>query len=416
MQIEDFIYDAAVLKMGVCLERFLKRQLNVAQSNNRRSMQGMIEAYYNCTGRDRKTRCWMRLIREKRNKVAHASDEEIRARLTFEQFQEIRQTGLNLDQRLRNAAGHDTGMSEIMISSSLPYDMGNAGDLLKHGALATFVDWFLECGEKGIRYADPFAGRPWGYILKEETRRRMEGFSSSLLVIENAQPHWRTNSHQPHWRKDRYYGSSHVVRNIANARGKGAEVFASDKDKLARSDLEASGIALIDKQYKGYKPKRGFDILDERYYGAFDLILLDPFADFLLNEFGGYRRETSTGHFESISEAVKHNHKLCVMLFVLHVEGQRFHDRYVEERKNLRDCSFSMRCPRIEHTEVDGEAGYDMEILLISKQFAERSNSVSELNSRLRELRRALEDILQAGRIEFQSPDWLDTRFTARGT
>ena len=347
MQIEDFIYDAAVLRMGVCLERFLKRQLNVTQSNNRRSMGRMIDEYYKfCTRRDRKTRKLMRLILEKRNNFAHASDEEIRARLTFEQFQEIRQTGLDLDQRLRNATRHDTGMSEIMISSSLPYDMGNAGDLLKHGALATFVDWFLECGEKRIHYADPFAGRPWGYILKEETRRRMEGLSSSLPVIKNAQPHWRKNN--------KYYGSSHVVRNIAEARGEDANIFASDKDKLARSDLEASGIALIDKQYKGYKPKRGFDILDERY-GAFDLILLDPFADFLLNEFGGYRRETSTGHFESISEAVKRNHKLCVMLFVLHVEGQRFHDRYVEERKNLRDCSFSMRCPRIEHTEVDGE-------------------------------------------------------------
>ena len=362
MQIEDIIYDAAVLKMGVCLERFLKRQLNVAQSD-RRSMKSMIDEY--CTRRDTKTHDWMLRIREERNKVAHASDEETRARLIFGQFQEIRQTGLNLDRRLKDATGHDTGMSEIMISSSLPYDMGNAGDLLKHGALATFVDWFLECGKKRIRYADPFGGRPWGYIFKK-TRRRMEELSSFFPVIDKAQPHWR---------KNKYYGSSHVVRNIAGER---ADVLASDKDKLARSDLEASGITLINKQYKEYKPKHGFDVLNERYYGEFDLILLDPFANFLLNEFGGYRRETPTGHFDSISKAVKRNPKLCVMLFVLHVEGQRFHDRYVEERKNIQDYSFSMRCPKIEDTGVDGEAGYDMEILMTSKQFAEKGLSSNE--------------------------------------
>ena len=33
MQIEDFIYDAAVLKMGVCLERFLKLRLKTKSTN-----------------------------------------------------------------------------------------------------------------------------------------------------------------------------------------------------------------------------------------------------------------------------------------------------------------------------------------------------------------------------------------------
>ena len=411
MQIEDFIYDAAVLKMGVCLERFLKHHSNVS-SNDVRSM---IDEF--CKG-DHKTRRLMHEIWGKRIKVAHPQrhplNERTDAIFDFKRFQEVRQIGLELDKRLKNinTTGDNTGMSEIMVSSSLPYDMGNAGDLLKHGALAAFVDWFLECRAKEIRYADPFGGRPWGYIFKDETRRRMEDLSS-LLVIQYAQPDWRKNN--------KYYGSSHVVRKVAEAKDKDAVVFASDKDRLARSDLEASGIALIDKQFKGYKPKHGFDILNERYYGEFDLILLDPFADFLLNEFGGYRRETSTGHFDSISEAVKRNPELCVMLFVLHVE--HFHNRYVGERNKIRDFSFSMRCPKIEDTGVDGEAGYDMEVLLISNIFAERSDSVielkrrlGELKRRLGELRRALEDILQAGRIEFRSPDWLDTRLTMRGT
>ena len=401
MQIEDFIYDAAVLKMGVCLERFLKLRLRTKSTN----LKNLINKF--CAGRDDEIRGWMHKIREarndaahwddKRNKVAHSSDERADVVFDFKSFQKIRRIGLALDKRL-GITDH-TGMSEIMISSSLPYDMGNAGDLLKHGALATFVDWFMECGEKRIRYADPFAGRPWGYILKEETRRRMGGLSLSLPVIKNAQPHWRKNN--------KYYGSSHVVRNIAKARGKDEEVFASDKDKLARSDLEASGINLIDKQYNGYEPKRGFEILDERYYGAFDLILLDPFADFLLNEFGGFRRESPTGHFDSISKAIKRNPELCVILFVLHVEGQHFHDRYVKERKKIQDYSFSMRCPKIRETEVDGEAGYDMEILMMSKQFSERDHSVSAMKDRLARLSQTLEEVLllKSGEIEFRSPD-----------
>lgn len=413
MQIEDFIYDAAVLKMGVCLERFLKLHLKT-RSNNLKSM---INKF--CTGRDDETSDWMHKIRkarnaaahwdEERNKVAHSSIKKTDA--VFDDlgsFQNIRRVGLELDKQLIKTTGYDTGMSEIMISSSLPYDMGNAGDLLKHGALATFVDWFLWCGEKQIHYADPFGGRPWGYILKKKTRRRMEEFSS-LSVIQDAQPHWRNgNGHQPHWRRNRYYGSSHVVRNIAKARKKIAHVFASDKDKLARSDLEASGIKLIDKQYQEYKPKRGFDILNERYDGAFDLILLDPFADFLLNEFGGYRRERSTGHFDSIFQAVERNPKLCVVLFVLHdAEGDRIATDYAEKRKNIRDFSFSMRCPRIRGTEVDGEDGYDMEILLTSMRFAERDHPVGEMKDRLDQLARTLEEVLllKPGEIEFRHPD-----------
>ena len=399
MQIEDIIYDAAVLKMGVCLERFLKRDLNVTQSD---TLSSMISEFF-AKRKDKKAHKWMRKIQDARNKAAHSgkvdhsSDEKTYAVFNFESFQKIRRIGLDLDDRLRDKTGHDTGMSEIMISSSLPYDMGNAGDLLKHGALATFVNWFLGCGAKRIRYADPFGGRPWGYIFRKETRRRMEELSS-LPVIQDAQPDWRKNN--------KYYGSSHVVRNIAKARDKDADIFASDKDELARSDLEASGISLIDKQYKLYKPKCGFGILNERYGREFDLILLDPFADFLLNEFG-YRREQTPGRFDSIFEAVKRNHKLCVMLFVLHVEGHRIPDRYVEKRENIRDFSFSMRCPKISGTQIDGEAGYDMEILLTSMQFAEKNPSVGSvgvLKDSLTSLAQTLEKVLlrkSGGKIKF---------------
>lgn len=415
MQIEDFIYDAAVLKMGVCLERFLKLRLKTKSTNLKR----LINKF--CTGRDDKIRDWMHDIREARNDAAHWDEKRNKvprssrmrktdAVFNFESFQKIRRIGCDLDERLRrDTTGHDTGMSEIMISASLPYDMGNAGDLLKHGALAIFVDWFLGCGAKRIRYADPFGGRPWGYILKKKTRLRMEGLSS-LPVIQDAQPHWRKTinaTETARWKKNRYYGSTHVVQNIAKAKNRAAVVLASDKDRLARSDLEASGgIRLIEKEYDRYEPRNGFDILNERYYGAFDLILLDPFADFLLNEFG-YRREPPTGHFDAISEAVEHNSNLCIMLFVLHIEGYRLHDSYIDKRKNIQEFSFSMRCPKIKYTQVDGEGGCDMEILLTSMRFAKKNYRVGVLKDRLTELAQTLEEVLllKSGEIEFRHPN-----------
>ena len=285
-----------------------------------------------------------------------------------------------------------------MISHPLLYDMGNAGDLLKHGALATFVDWFLgRPGEKRVRYADPFGGRPWGK-LKDETRKRLHKLSSALPVIQSAQPHWQNGN--------RYYGSSHVVRNVAKAAKAQAVVLASDKDELARGDLEASGIDLIETTFERYDPANGFGILDEQYDGRFDLILLDPFGNFLLNEFGR-RNRTQTGHFTSISRAVKRNSDLCVMLFVLDKKDNHIHDSYLEEKEKLKDFSFSLRCPKLKKTGVRGEDGYNTEILLISKRFAERTTSIEELKRRLRNLGRTLETVLPepGNRIEFWPPD-----------
>ena len=66
-----------------------------------------------------------------------------------------------------------------------------------------------------------------------------------------------------------------------------------------------------------------------------------------------------------------------------------------------------MRCPRIRGTEVDGEAGYDMEILLTSMRFAKKDHPVGALKGRLAELARTLEEVLllKPGEIEFRHPD-----------
>lgn len=122
MQIEDMIYDAAVLKMGVCLERFLERQLNVAQSDRGNSMMNMINDYV-CminAGRDdkEKTRKWMREIWKARNNVAHPNPtttkevarppvEKTDPIFKFESFKKIRQTGRKLDEWLKDTLLQD---------------------------------------------------------------------------------------------------------------------------------------------------------------------------------------------------------------------------------------------------------------------------------------------------------------------
>ena len=95
------------------------------------------------------------------------------------------------------------------------------------------------------------------------------------------------------------------------------------------------------------------------------------------------------------------------MLFVLHAEGTRIADGYAEKWKKIQDYSFSMRCPKIIGTEVDGEAGYDMEILLTSKRFAENDHQVVALKDNLAELARTLEKVLRlkSGELVFRHPD-----------
>ncbi len=48
-----------------------------------------------------------------------------------------------------------------MCAASLPYDMGNAGDMIKHGLLAEYVEWWCVSQRKRIKFLDPFGGRPW---------------------------------------------------------------------------------------------------------------------------------------------------------------------------------------------------------------------------------------------------------------
>ncbi len=153
-----------------------------------------------------------------------------------------------------------------MKSQPLCYDMGNAGDLLKHGILAEYTKWWCRINSKPICFLDPFGGRPWTESPKAEVTSRVKTLSDFALFLAQPEP------------EKRYYGSSHVVLHMAQAIGHDARVFVSDRDSDALEDLCDSGLVKL--CYSGFDPEDGFTILDTNIEA--NLLLLDPFEDFLI--------------------------------------------------------------------------------------------------------------------------------------
>lgn len=74
-----------------------------------------------------------------------------------------------------------------MMAQPLPYDMGNAGDLLKHGLLAEFTQWWCRLNAKPLRFIDPFGGRPWAVPPVPRVVERVTALAGCALFA--AQPH-----------------------------------------------------------------------------------------------------------------------------------------------------------------------------------------------------------------------------------
>lgn len=120
----------------------------------------------------------------------------------------------------------------------LPYDMGNAGDLLKHGVLAEFVRWRCE-REESFRFIDLFGGEPWERPSPEVVSRiRVLPKDVALRMA------------QTDIEKDRYYGSGLLVKKIAKQVGKGGVcVLVNDSCQARRRKLKGSGLSLLDENF-----------------------------------------------------------------------------------------------------------------------------------------------------------------------
>lgn len=393
MQYEDIVYNAGILAMAVRLEEFLEewarssegqKAIRKAEKSGKYSnvKYDHLSRFFEARGKGAKKgvqNCMERLFR-KRDEIAHK-----RVNIGKEGFGEIRRGCVKADDWLASVEPpldvRLPRMGEVMISCSLRYDMGNAGDIIKHGILAEFAKWTN--GE--LRYADPFGGRPWGRP-KPMVRDRFNRFKDSNCAL------WEAQKGSVCVSGGLYYGSSHVVRNIAQER---AIIFADDIDNLARDDLKSSGLRILSDEFPGYKGN-GYSILNPEILeaGRFNLILLDPHADFLRDELSV--RSEEGGYFRKIKDAIEHNSDLWISVFVL-VEGDDHRVQY-EDRRNrfFQGRGIALGCSRmpVQERQPDGESRYDVETLLVSSRLAENTPRINELRERISNFKAGAEKAL----------------------
>jgi hypothetical protein len=232
----------------------------------------------------------------------------------------------------------------------LPYDMGNAGDLIKHGLLAEFTWWWCGLSGRPIRFVDPFGGRPWVEPPVPIVAARVKALSEFAL-----------RAGQPHPER-RYYGSGHVVRRVAHAAGQRAEVFVSDSDWIARRDLVSSGLKEL--QYPGFDATDGYSILKTEIEA--DLILIDPF-DFLLNDLP-----------VTLPQISQMSRRIAIVVFVL-IRDLMNDDRrrYASIRATQLPHAWIFRCPPLRHTGVRGEENFTVEVLLAAPKYLMQTAAAS---------------------------------------
>ncbi len=247
-----------------------------------------------------------------------------------------------------------------------PYKMGNAGDIIKHGLLAEFVEWWKDSNNKTLplRVADTFGGRPWGKNNDITNKLRDSEYCALGRSYSEAD--------------GKYLGSSHLIRQTAEKCGMSVDIDISDKSEDARCNLKNSilGHENSMKMIKLPDGNNGYTILrDEQNPKQYDIILIDPYREFLESEF---EDEGAPKYFTRIIELIENPSNLFVAVFALDTDTEKkdVHERFDNFKiDKLSHCAFSLRCPKQESDT------YDFEILLISKQISD--GKCDELRERL---------------------------------
>ena len=182
-QHEDIIYDAAILRMAACFEWLIQMRHGASARFNERYVKHFCDmAHTPGHIRDK-----MEQVLKARGDIAHKRNLE--HRIGYDKFVQLRRYCLEIEQWVEEKLKMNTGVRDVMVSHSLPYLMGNAGDVIKHGALAELVAWrFANCQDKPLRYADPFGGRPWGAPLNTKIPERIEAISPDCALKRALNP------------------------------------------------------------------------------------------------------------------------------------------------------------------------------------------------------------------------------------
>ena len=265
---------------------------------------------------------------------------------------------------------------------NLRYDIGNAGDLLKHGVLAEFIRWQCESNE-AFRFIDPFGGEPWSEPVPEVVRRLRALPEGCALRLA-----------QPDLGESRYYGSGLVARRTANTCGcRGVRVLASDKNPTRRGRLRACGLSPLSEDFPGCFGDEdefdGYAAIDQIAPGARDgdLLLIDPFEEFLPD-----RASAVVPRLAEIAQ------RASVLLFALNPDpndpdGRQFDDLLAKHLPG----SWRMTCPPLRrNTGVKGESRFHADVVLAARAFGDttRRPAVATLWTRLNEYSRHLANAL----------------------
>ncbi len=267
--------------------------------------------------------------------------------------------------------------------TTLPYDMGNAGDLLKHGVLAEFLRTRLIFQrDQPIRFLDLFAGEPVRSGTCDGIIKRVDKLSGCAL-----------KEAQPDIQSKQYYGSGMLARKLCDSLGGHVSVIVSDCDSERREKLQESGLVMLEDELPhlgnphGYDAYAALEMIQNETTNE-DLILIDPFADFLKPEPNGHNRAEKI--LPIVSEISKHS---AVLLFVLNKNpfnsvGRRFDELLYTHLQG----GLILTCPPIHGTDIKikGESKYYADVVLATPTAPRNCSEFVYFRSRLKFFARKL--------------------------
>ena len=256
----------------------------------------------------------------------------------------------------------------------LPYDMGNIGDLLKHGVIAEFIRWSSDTypDSKEFVFVDPFCGD----ALKE--RANIKVINRLEQLRDNKGTKFEILNAQPDFEKSIYYGSTHVALRQIRSCNLSPHVYISDENnERVKMLMESDSNQDIEQiNHSNFYPSNGYSILDSiNERGCFaDMVLIDPFED-----------------MEKIRQRAcdifKASQRTAVVLFVLINDDTQWRKIWAE----LPEQSIILTCPRLKNTGINGESNYTVKIILASHLLTHEVSN--KLHEKLMDYADALTDI-----------------------